>query len=492
MAWVLINSGKEEKALDFIKRAMRLDPQNPGRYLLLLGYAHFAMGQLEDSVAFIERSLTHMPEITYSFALLSAAYAHLGRAQEAGAALGKFTKRYGRTNLLKAMTGWRFNDPEVAGRLANGLLMAGLPGEPSKYYKISNEHQLTGEEIKNLLLGRTESGFDPWTEKRCLIDWPNEEKITMRGAYGYDSGRSWIEGDMVCRRWQQDMGMKFCGTVFRNPEGTHQELDEYIMVYDQGIWVFSVTELADNHEARLGAFYDLKKPEGSGPFPAVVAVPGCSGFYKARSFYAKEDFHTKGGFPPKEGELHFNRVFSDLRDAGFVTIRVDYLSARNLESCYPGYLAVTEDEVVADIFLAIKHLIDSGFVKASSINVLGWSYGGGCALQTLSKMPGRPDIKIGAVAAYYPNCRRVDKWSVPVPVLVLLAGEDNVCPTIYCKRLLTERVSKHIQIEEYPGAYHAFDVSGLPPKEKYQYGTIGYNKEAAEKSWSALMKFLVR
>ena len=360
------------------------------------------------------------------------------------------------------------------------------------YYKISKQHQLTGEEIRNLLVGRTESGFDSWTEKRCLIDWTNGEKITMRGAYGYDSGRSWIEGDMVCLRWQQGKGMKFCGTVFRNPEGTREKLDEYLTVYDQGVWVSSVIKLADNHEARLAAFYDLKKPEGSGPFPAVVAVPGCSGFYKKRRFYTKEDFHTEGGFPTKEGELLYNRALSDLRDAGFVTIRVDYLSARNLESCYPGYLAVTEDEVVADILLAIKHLLDVGFVKASSINILGWSYGGGCALQTLSKMPARPDIKIGAVAAYYPNCRRVDKWSVPVPVLLLLAGEDNICPTIYCKWLLTERVSEYIQIEEYPGAYHAFDVSGLPPKTEYQHGTIGYNREAAEKSWSALMKFLVR
>jgi len=96
------------------------------------------------------------------------------------------------------------------------------------------------------------------------------------------------------------------------------------------------------------------------------------------------------------------------------------------------------------------------------------------------------------VAAYYPDCTRVNKWSVPVPVLLLLAGEDSVCPTYICKWLLTEEVSKHIQIEEYPGAYHAFDVSGLPPKTECQYGTIGYNKEAAGKAWSALMKFLVR
>jgi dienelactone hydrolase len=224
----------------------------------------------------------------------------------------------------------------------------------------------------------------------------------------------------------------------------------------------------------LAALYDVQKPEGSGPFPAVVAVSGCSGF------------HTRFGEP------RYNKVMSDLRDAGFVTIRVDYIGARNLRSCYPGYLAVTKDEVVGDIFLAIKHLLDSGFVKASSINVLGWSYGGGSALKALSKMPDKSDIKIGAVAAYYPHCKDVDRWNVAVPVLVLFGGEDTVAPPALCKELFAGDVSKHIKIEEYPGAYHGFDNFTCPPKIESQFGTVGYHKEAAEKAWSALMKFLVR
>jgi len=229
--------------------------------------------------------------------------------------------------------------------------------------------------------------------------------------------------------------------------------------------------VADKHKARLAALYDVQKPEGSGPFPAVVAVSGCSGF------------HTEGGEPV------YDKVISHLRDAGFVTIRVDYIGARNLKTCAN---TVSKDEVVADIFLAIEYLLDSGFVKASSINILGWSYGGGSALHALSKMPDKPDIKIGAVAAYYPHCKSVDKWNVAVPVLVLFGGEDTVAPPAVCKDLFAEDVSEHITIEEYPGAYHAFNLYTLPPKTEYQFGTIGYNKEASEKAWTALMKFLVR
>ena len=224
----------------------------------------------------------------------------------------------------------------------------------------------------------------------------------------------------------------------------------------------------------MAALYDVQKPEGHGPFPAVVAVSGCSGFHN------------------ESGESVYDKALSDLRDAGFVTIRVDYIGARNLKNCHPGYLAVSKDEVVADIFLAIKHLLGLEFVKASSINVLGWSYGGGGALQALSKMPGRHDIRIAAVAAYYPDCKGVDKWNVKLPVLILFGGEDTVAPPALCESLFTGDVSKHIKIEEYPDAHHAFNFYTLPPRTEYQFGTIGYNKEATEKAWAALMKFLVR
>jgi len=228
---------------------------------------------------------------------------------------------------------------------------------------------------------------------------------------------------------------------------------------------------ADDHETRLTALYDLQKPEGKGPFPAVVAVPGCSGFHTA------------------SGEPVYNKILSDLRDAGFVTIRVDYLGARDLRSCFPD---VSKDEVVGDIFLALKYLLGTGFVKTSSINVLGWSYGGGSALLALSKLADQSEIKIGAVAAYYPHCSGVEQWDAEIPILVLFGGDDTVAPPAVCKDLFSEALSKYITVEEYPGAFHAFDLYTLPPKVEYQFGTIGYHKEAAEKAWSALMKFLLR
>ncbi len=53
------------------------------------------------------------------------------------------------------------------------------------------------------------------------------------------------------------------------------------------IFFMTPIAVADEHETRLEELYDLRKPEGSGPFPLVVLVPGCSGFKWA--FYERAE-----------------------------------------------------------------------------------------------------------------------------------------------------------------------------------------------------------
>ncbi len=44
-------------------------------------------------------------------------------------------------------------------RLAQGMVKAGLPGDPKNYNKVREENKLSGPEIKKLLFGKTSSGF---------------------------------------------------------------------------------------------------------------------------------------------------------------------------------------------------------------------------------------------------------------------------------------------------------------------------------------------
>ena len=225
---------------------------------------------------------------------------------------------------------------------------------------------------------------------------------------------------------------------------------------------------AGEHEARLEALYDLRKPEGSGPFPAVVLVSGCSGFK----------------FP------FYDRAQSKFIEMGFVTARVDYVAARKSSGC--GFQA-TLDQVAEDIFFVVERLSGMDFVKGSSVNILGWSSGGGGVLQVLTMLEQRPYTQVAAVAAYSPQCGLATPWSASVPVLMLLGGADNIAPAKFCRKLVeANAAAEHVMIEEYADAYHGFDDEDLPPKEQFSFGTMGYHPAAAEKAWEVLAGFLIR
>lgn len=209
MALVLNGAGRPKEAAEFAKLMMRYDPGRIGHSLYHLGSAYFGMGKLEQAVTYFERSRNHTPGLTGSSLHLLAAYAHLGRNQEAQAALENsfFTIRPG----LRSVMGmnFKFNDPEYNERLASGLLKAGLPGEPSGYYKIYEKNMLREKEIKELVLG---AGANKW----------------------------WIESDMLCSKWP--FFDKCCFPVFRNPDRTPEGKNDYLLVTYTGIITFSTVQ----------------------------------------------------------------------------------------------------------------------------------------------------------------------------------------------------------------------------------------------------------
>jgi dienelactone hydrolase len=231
---------------------------------------------------------------------------------------------------------------------------------------------------------------------------------------------------------------------------------------------------ADDTETRelLSKHYRLEKPVGPGPFAAVMLVPGCSGF--------DADFTKE----------RFDRVQSRLVELGFVTLRVNYLAARNASSCYPD---VPTEEVAGDISIAAEYLRQQPFVKKGAINVLGWSWGGGSALQALGRTGKRDPVQVDAVVAYSPACAFVqEKWESEVPVLVLAGALDNVNPLTKCNYLFSGLPSHRLTVRVYDDAHHGFDNFQLPAEMLYQFGTRGYNEVAAKSAWLEVTNFLRR
>ena len=108
----------------------------------------------------------------------------------------------------------------------------------------------------------------------------------------------------------------------------------------------------------------------------------------------------------------------------------------------------------------------------------------------LSEAPAE-QLAFSRVIVYYPDCHTVRPWKIRMPVLMLLAGEDDVAPGKRCQQAVKgSDVADAVKTVVYPEAQHGFDVAELPPKMKYPAGTLGYHPRAAAAAWEELQQFL--
>lgn len=214
--------------------------------------------------------------------------------------------------------------------------------------------------------------------------------------------------------------------------------------------------------------YRVLSPLADSPRPAVLLVPGCSGFV-ARDGY----------------NLYEHRA-QELQAVGHFVVFVDYLARRNLPHCAGGR-DVSLTEVGDDIVKAALWIRQQPGV-ATQVFAIGWSYGGGGLLAALEAMPvGSPPIV--KAAFYYPVCSRAKPWSSSgITTLMLLGGADEVALPKLCDPVIRGAPPGSLRTIVYPDARHAFDNKSLP--ERAEFGRIGYNAGAADASWRAVLDFL--
>jgi dienelactone hydrolase len=133
-------------------------------------------------------------------------------------------------------------------------------------------------------------------------------------------------------------------------------------------------------QKRLEPHYRAQRPQGPGPFPAILLVPGCGGIAPARLKTADE-----------------------LVRQGDVIVFVDYLSARGLQTACRG--EVTPGDIAADIRAASAHVTALPHVRSGAIGVVGWSLGGGGVLASLAGSDQASGAPFRTAAAFYPVCR---------------------------------------------------------------------------------------
>ncbi len=128
LAWAMIFSGRPQEALAAVEMAMRLDPQHPGDYMYVLGMARLGLDQHEDAVTALRRAHERSPENSDVNIPLAAAYAHLGRLDEARVVLKRYTDvfRVFANNVDGVLGWWPFRREADVRRFGGGLVQAGL------------------------------------------------------------------------------------------------------------------------------------------------------------------------------------------------------------------------------------------------------------------------------------------------------------------------------------------------------------------------------
>jgi dienelactone hydrolase len=212
----------------------------------------------------------------------------------------------------------------------------------------------------------------------------------------------------------------------------------------------------DIPEGSLTLHATLYRPEGAGPFPAVVALHDCGGL---------------GQHPLTDAQV-FSEWAQLLVADGFVVLFPDSFGSRGVGSqCRETNRTIRASrERVSDANAARRWLQGQNYVRGEHISLLGWSNGAVAALWTVRPTTKPKDDKIDfrSAVALYPSCRRLREtaWSARVPTLILIGSADDWTPASACQQMVADAHdrSARVQLVVYPGAHHEFDWANSPVK----------------------------
>jgi adenylate cyclase len=124
-------SGRPEKTIELVKKAMRLSPYYPGWYLPVLGLAYRLTGQYEEAIATMEKWPPRSPHSMLPHMILAFTYVEAGREEDAHAEVAEVLKRNPKASIKGYAKMIPYKDPAEIERVKNSLRKAGLPESPA-------------------------------------------------------------------------------------------------------------------------------------------------------------------------------------------------------------------------------------------------------------------------------------------------------------------------------------------------------------------------
>jgi dienelactone hydrolase len=210
----------------------------------------------------------------------------------------------------------------------------------------------------------------------------------------------------------------------------------------------------------------LARPDGPGPFPAVVVLHGCAGISGASAGTADQ-----------------------LKAWGYVALAIDSLGPRGISDHCSGLFI----EQAIDAYAALKYLSRQSFVDPGRVAVLGYSMGGGSALDDVQRgfINRLFPEKFAAAIAYYPWCRGRSAM-VDAPTMILIGAADDWTLAEGCRELVAQPHDggAPVDLTVYLGAHHGFNFRGLQPGIRRFGHWLEYNEPAATDAWEKVRAFL--
>ena len=220
----------------------------------------------------------------------------------------------------------------------------------------------------------------------------------------------------------------------------------------------------------------LRRPEGTGRFPAVVLLPACGEYARL----VDDDWGAR------------------ISSWGYVALTIDGFGPRGITHCGDG---VGEyPDLSLDAYRGLNFLVSKKFVDARRVAVVGFAWG---AMQTISavehgEIERASEHKFRAAAAFFPLCGSF-KGNMTVPTLILIGEHDDLPTADACRKLVAGEddmgISRQkgqgapVRLVVYPDAYFAFDLPVLKSPTWYRGHHMEFNKSAADRSSQALREF---
>jgi dienelactone hydrolase len=220
----------------------------------------------------------------------------------------------------------------------------------------------------------------------------------------------------------------------------------------------------------------LAKPEGAGPFPAVIGLHGCGGMSDT----------TK------------RKLVDEVVGWGYVVLLVDSFATRNIEhACMGGFTDIAGMRR-SDAYGALAFLARQTFVDRQRVAVVGFSQGGWVALlvaeaDSFELFVRASNLGFRAVVALYPLCKPV-VGRLEIPTLILIGALDDWTPAADCSEKIDAWRTDGVPIEQvvYPDVHHSFYYPEFQPGRTIFGHWLEYNEEAATDATRRMREFLER